>query len=253
MPIRISLQVSIAGIAWLGFEHAVDLRERRRCLLLTMQHERVVVTRRYETRGELQTALQHALRIGISPEPRSDLRQHAQCRHVRGMLLQMCAQQRLRHGNPVFAQRRGCFEQARVVRRVFDVLRVGLVGATRVADRSEVVAQRAPRVRHFGLERNCASQGYDCALTVALDTERQPELVMCGGPVRLRLCERFQDCLGRGRVPRTSLSHTEQQCGDRMPRRDLQDFRCLFGREPRLRGHQALRMSERGFERSDRF
>jgi hypothetical protein len=38
-----------------------------------------------------------------------------------------------------------------------------------------------------------------------------------------------------------------------MARRDLQDFRSLFNREPRFRGHQALRVSERGIERSNRF
>jgi hypothetical protein len=35
--------------------------------------------------------------------------------------------------------------------------------------------------------------------------------------------------------------------------RDLQDFRCLFGRELRLRGQQVLRVGERGIERSNRF
>ena len=87
-----SLQVSIAGIARLGFERAVDLRQRRRCFVLTMQHERVVVTRSCEAGRELQAALQHALGIGIASEPSSDLRQHAQRRHVRGMLLEVCTQ-----------------------------------------------------------------------------------------------------------------------------------------------------------------
>jgi len=38
-----------------------------------------------------------------------------------------------------------------------------------------------------------------------------------------------------------------------MARRDLQDFRSLFGRESRLGGHQALRVIQRGIERSNGF
>ena len=67
------------------------------------------------------------------------------------------------------------------------------------------------------------------------------------------------DCLGPACggavscIAGASLGHAEQQRRERMTWRDLQDFRCLFGRELRLRGHQALRVIQRGFERSDGF
>jgi hypothetical protein len=165
----------------------------------------------------------------------------------------MRAQQRLRYWNSVLAQRRSCFEQARVVRRELDVLRVGFVGAARIADRSEVIAECTPCIRHFGLEAHCAPQGRDRALAIAPGAERQPELVVRGGPIRLRLCKRFEDRLRCDRIARAALCHAEQQRCQRVTGRDLQDFRCLFGRELRLRGQQTLRVCERGFERSNRF
>ncbi len=205
-----SLQVSIAGIARLGFERAVDLCQRRRCFVLTMQHERVVVTRRCEAGRELQAALQHALGIGIASEPSSDLRQHAQRRYVRGMLLEVCTQLRLRNRDLVVAESCGGFEQARIARRKLDVLRVSLVGTARVADRSEVIAERSPRIRHLRLEAHRTSQGCDRAFAIATGTERQAELVMRSGPVRLRLRERFENSLRRDRIAGASLRHAEQ-------------------------------------------
>ena len=133
------------------------------------------------------------------------------------------------------------------------MLRVGFVGAARIADRSEVIAQCTPCIRHFALEAHCAPQGRDRTLAIAMGTERQPELIVRGGPIRLRLCKRLEDRLRRGRIARAAICHAEQQRCQRVTWRDLQDFRCLFGRELRLRGQQALRVGERGFERSDRF
>jgi hypothetical protein len=247
------LQSAVARIERIRLDQLLHLRPGCSDLALTMQYDGIVVPSRQKARCQLQCALEQNFGVGISVQPCGDFRKHAHRRDVGRMLLQMGTQQRFRNRNPVFAQRRGRFEQARIVRRELDVLRVGLVGAARVADRSEVIAERTPCIRHFRLERDCASQRCDGAFTIASDAERQSELVMGGGPVRLRLCERFEDRPRRGRVASTSMRHAEQQRGERVARRDLEDFRCLFDRKPRLRGQQALRMRERGFERSDRF
>ena len=136
---------------------------------------------------------------------------------------------------------------------MLDVLRVSIIGAARVADCSEVIAQRAPCVLHLGLESHRTAQGCDCCLAVATGTQRQAELVVSGGPVRLRLRQWLEDRLGGRGIAGTALRNPEQQRGQRMARRDLEDLRRLLGRKPRLRGQHALRMSERCFERSDRF
>jgi hypothetical protein len=116
-----------------------------------------------------------------------------------------------------------------------------------------MIAERTPCVGHLGLETDRAPQGCDRAFAIATGTERQAKLVVGGCPVRLRSCKRLEDRLRRGCIARASIRHTEQQRRQRMAWRNLQDFRCLFGREPGLRGHQALRVSERRFERSNRF
>jgi hypothetical protein len=139
------------------------------------------------------------------------------------------------------------------VSRELDVLRVGFVGAARIADRSEVIAQCTPCIRHFGLEAYRAAQGCYRTFAVATGTERQAKLVVRGGPIRLRLCKRLEDRLRCGGIARAAICHAEQQRCQRVAWRDLQDFRCLFGGELRLRGQQALRVSERSFERSNRF
>jgi hypothetical protein len=169
------------------------------------------------------------------------------------MLLQVCAQQGFRDRDLVIAECLRSLQQARIARRELDVLRVRVVGAARITYRSKVIAQRAPCVRHVGFDTHCASQGCDRAFTVAAGTECQAELVVRSSPVGLRLRERLEYGLRCGRITGTSMCHAEQQRGERMPRGDLEDFRCLFGCESRLRGQQALRVSERGFQRSDRF
>jgi hypothetical protein len=169
------------------------------------------------------------------------------------MLLEMRAQQRLGDRDPVLAQRSRRFHQARVVRRELDVLSVRIVGAARVTDRGEMIAERAPCVRHLRLEAHRAPQGGDCTFAVALRAERQAELVVRCRPLWLRLCQRLEDSLRCSRIARAAVRHTEQERGQRVAGRDLEDFRCLLGRKPRLRGHQALCVSQRRFECSDRF
>jgi hypothetical protein len=113
-----------------------------------------------------------------------------------------------------------------------------------------VIAERAPRVRHLGLELHGASQAAT-RLRRAPDPSVSPSSYV-RRPVRLRLCERFEDSCDAAASPQRRCATPSKSVASGA-RRDLQDFRCLFGREPRLRGHQALRVSERGFERSDRF
>ena len=66
-----------------------------------------------------------------------------------GMLVQVPPQQRFGFRNAVLAQRGARGEQARVARRGLEEARARRFGAGIIADRPEVIGERAPRIRQI--------------------------------------------------------------------------------------------------------
>ena len=83
------LEGPVAGIARLGLEQSVDLRQRRGMITLTVQSHGVVLTSAVEVRRELQTPRQQILGVGVAADAGGDLGEHAQRRDIGGMLVQV--------------------------------------------------------------------------------------------------------------------------------------------------------------------
>ncbi len=114
-----------------------------------------MMPRRRKARRQFETARKQSLGVPVPAQPRRDFRQHAQRGDVRGVFLQMGTQQCFRMRDLVLAQRRGGGEQALILGRGSDVLRIGGIGARRIARDVELIAKCAPRIRHVRLECHC--------------------------------------------------------------------------------------------------
>ena len=142
----------VVGIARFGLEQALDLRQRRGMVALTVQRHGVVLPGAVEVRREFQAPGQQILGVVVAPDARGDLGEHAQGGDVGGMLVQVPAQQRFGFGNAVLAQRGARGEQARIARGGLEEARARGLGARIIADCPQVIGERAPRIRQIRVQ-----------------------------------------------------------------------------------------------------
>jgi hypothetical protein len=138
--------------------------------------------------------------ILVATQPRGNLGEHADRRHVGGRLLQLFAQARLGLGNAVPGQCDGGGHQLRIAGGMAHVADVGRAGRRRLACRQQVVAERAPGLRQVGLQRHRAAQRPDGFRRAPAACQDQPKVEMDRRGVRLRPRQRHQDGERAGQV-----------------------------------------------------
>lgn len=156
--------ILVRCIARIGLLQPIDLRKRRRRLVLSLQHDGVLVARRCEARRQFQARLEECLGIRVASQACRDLRQHPNRSDIGGILLEMRSEQCLR-----------------LCDSALDVLRVRLVGAGRITAHRQVVANGAPGIRHLRLRRTAwcsdsraAAAQFGCAFVRASRTLAAP-------------------------------------------------------------------------------
>jgi hypothetical protein len=120
------------------------------------------------------------------------------------------------------------------------VTRVSIVGALRIADDSEVVAQRSPCCSHVRLQLQGVAQCIHRSFAFACCAQRETELVVRRCPLRLRVREGCQQQYRLPEVPTPTLSDgCEQRC-NRMPGNDFQYLIRLSDRSGWIAVKQSL-------------
>ncbi len=171
-------QVAVVGIGRVFGQQALDVGQRRLGLVLAMQHDRQVVPRAGEARGQLQAVRQQRLGVAVAADAGGELGQHADRRDVGRRGLQVGLDQPLGLAQPLVAQRPRRRHQRRIAHRGADVLRVGRVGAGRVAGQPQLVGQRAPGARQLRIQRHRAPQRRGRRRALPGGAERQRQLVL---------------------------------------------------------------------------
>jgi hypothetical protein len=116
-----------------------------------------------------------------------------------------------------------------------------------------VIGKCAPRIGQIGLELDRTPQFADRLVAAAARGKRYAEFVVCKRPVRL-LTREFRQCRHRALAfTARQQGLAEQECSQRMPGYDLENFGRLLDREPRLAFEQTRCVRQRRFERADRF
>jgi hypothetical protein len=180
----------------------------------------------------------------------SDLGEHADRRHVGRRLLQVLAQQGLGFGDAVLDQRDGGSQQARVARGVTHVTGVRRGRCILFVGRHQMVAKRTPGLRQIGLQRHRTVQRLDRFLPAPAAAQRQPQVEMDHGPVRLGLRQGTEDV---ERALHVSLQRARgglQLQRGRMTRGHLQNLVELFDCQCRIPLQQACRVGQSLFQRS---
>jgi hypothetical protein len=178
-------QILVNRISRLGAGELIEVMQRRRGLVLPLQHDDVLVAGGREARGEFQAALQQRLGIGIAAEAGRHLGQHAQRRHIGRMALQMRPQQRFRFRNPAVDECRRRDQQPWILGRCLDVLRISGVRAPRIAAEGQQITQRAPRIGHVRAQEHRATQRGNRRRGLRGIALGQAELVVRPRPPRL--------------------------------------------------------------------
>ena len=233
------LQGTAAGIAGVVRQQDVELRQRRFRLLIAMQHQRVMLARLTEPRRQFEAALQQMQRLACPPHPHRQLRQHADRGDIGGLLVQPCPQQRFGIGETVLGQRIGGLQQARIARGMADVREIGGIRAFGIADAAQVVGQRQPGLRQFGLERQRCAQRLQGLVAAAGAGQRQAEFVMHQGGARLLPDQRLQDLQRLGRAPAQAVRSRQHQQRRRMRIDHPQDLGGLLAGQLGIAGEQA--------------
>ena len=102
-----------------------------------------------------------------------------------GCSLQVPAQQRLGLGNAVLAQRRAGGQQARVARRYLEESRARRLSAGIIADRLQVIGERAPGIGQIRVEFDGTLEFGDGLIAAAQRARAPRQLVARGRPARL--------------------------------------------------------------------
>ncbi len=212
------MQAAVARVVGLLGQQPRALLQRLGTPALPIEHGRVVVPGRIEGRRELETALQKPQRIGITEQARRHLREHAQGRHIIGLLRKMGPQQGFCLRNPVVAESPGGPQQPWIACRCLDVVRVRPVGGVSITAYSQLIGQSEPGIGQI------RPLGYGLSQRIY----------------------RAIDVAGHG--ARQSQDH--QRLG--LPRNHFQDLARLLGGDCRLDGEQTRRVRQRDFECPDR-
>ena len=179
--------------------------------------------------------------------------EHAHRGDVGGCGAQVRAQQRFGFGNPVgLASAAAACSSAGSRARMTQMRGVGFLGAGEIADRGEMVAEREPCARQFGLQRDRATQRRDGIVAASATAERDAEFELHGGRLRLLARQRFEDARGAFGIAAGIARSAEQQQRDRMAIDDTQDLRRLAAGERRIRRQQPRSVCQRSFDRSGR-
>ena len=248
-----SLEGPVVGIARFGLEQSLDLRQRRGMITLAVQSHGVVLTGAVEVRREFQTPRQQVLGVVVAADAGGDLGEHAQRGDVGGMLVQVPPQQCFGFGNAVLAQRRAGGEEARVACGCLEEARARRLGASIIADRPQVIGERAPGIRQIRVEFDGTLEFGDGLVATTERPECHAMLVARGGPARLTKHQRCEQCLRRGGIAAEALRDRQDQKCIGVSGRRLEDLVCLFGGERRVAIEQPRGVRERDVDGSDRF
>ncbi len=251
LPEDRGLHVPVAGIGRILRKHLFRVHQRLRRLALAMQDGSEILARRRERGRELEAAREERFRVGVAPEARGHLREHADRRDVGRILLEVGAQQALGDGDAVVDKRGPRFQQPRIADGEAQVLRIGLIGTWRIADRRKMVRQRPPGIAEVGLEFHRAPEGRHRFLAAAQRAEREAEFVVHDRVVAVRGRDRLEQRERAGRVAEPPLRRGEDQERRRMLRDGLEDLLGLLGGKGGRGREQALGVRERGRERAD--
>ena len=243
-------QIAVRPVARLDGEQPLDFLHGLRRLVLTVEHERVVVTGGIKAWREFETALEEMLGVPVPPQPAGDLGEHAQCGDVVRVARKMLAQQSFRAGQVIAAQRGRGRQKARIARRRAHLLRVGGGRSVGIAVERQVVGDRAPGIDEIRLQRHGTPPGGERRLTLLRVGQCLPVFKMRrrpAGVLRHDLREAVR-CLGC--APEEARGDSANEACHALPRRDTQDLTRLLRGQRRIRVEQPDRVIKRGFNRA---
>ena len=180
----------------------------------------------------------------VVAQPHGELGQHAQRRHVEGLLGQARTQACFRNGQIALRQCIRTGHQLGVLGTDGNMLETGRIGAILITSGMTQIGQRQPRPRQAGLQRDgaleCGYGGRTMAGTDAGTRKLQPG----PGRPRLRPRERFEDLFRLCKCTLRNVCHAQHQLGTGVARHGNQHLPGLLDRQRRLRLQKSQRMRQ---------